>query len=152
MLKKTITYIDYNDEERTEDHYFHLTKAELLDWQMSVSGGMQAYLNTIMESRDNVAIYQAFREIFVMSYGVKSPDGRQFVKNDEVRDAFFQSEAWSEMIMEVMSDPSGAAEIMASIVPKDLRNEVLTRAEEGAPSVSDEIAQPQDFKKKKTKD
>lgn len=123
MLKKTITYTDYNGVERTEDHYFNLSKADLVMMENSVIGGMMQRMKKIVQSQDNVEIMETFRDLISRSYGVKSDDGRRFIKSKELSTEFEQTEAYSELIMELLSDPNKASEFINAILPKGLLQE-----------------------------
>ena len=118
MLKKTITYEDYNGVERTEDFYFNLTKAELTEMELSTEGGLEAMIKRIVAEKNVPAIIKIFKELVLKAYGEKSPDGRRFIKNDEVRDAFAQTEAYSEIFMELATDADAAAAFVNGITPK----------------------------------
>lgn len=120
MLKKTITFTDYDDVERTEDHYFNLSKAELIMMDSEVVGGFKRRLEKIVQSKDTVEIMEVFKDLIHRSYGVKSDDGRRFIKSDAISTEFEQTEAYSELVMELLSDPSKAAEFMNAIIPKGL--------------------------------
>ena len=102
MLKKTVTYVDYNGVKRTEDFYFNLTKAEVAEMELSVQGGFSKMLEEIVASKDNVQIVNLFKQMVLKSYGEKSPDGRRFIKSDEIAQAFAQTEAglliWDQMV------------------------------------------------------
>lgn len=124
MLKKTITYRDYNDVERSEDYYFNISRAEMVLMENSRAGGMTAYYERIVQAKDDVAIMQCFKDLIHMSIGVKSDDGRRFIKNEEIATAFEQSEAYSELLMELFSDPDVALDFMAKIMPPNLAKEV----------------------------
>ena len=121
MLKKTITYTDYNGTERTEDFYFNLTKAEILDMDMSEAGGLTAKLNKIIESKDNRELMKHFKCIIHRAYGEKSDDGRRFVKSDEISTGFEQTEAYEELFMELFSDATKAAEFVNGIIPQGIQ-------------------------------
>lgn len=123
MLKKTITYTDYNGVERTEDFYFNLTKAEIVEMQLTTIGGLDEMIQKIIDTKDQSAIITMFKDIVLRAYGVKSPDGKRFIKNDEVRDEFLQSEAYSIIFMELATDAEKAAAFVNGIVPADLQNE-----------------------------
>ena len=82
MLKKTITYRDYNDNERTEDFYFNLTKAELMEMEMSTTGGLAEMIQRIVSAQDAPAIIKIFKELVLTAYGQKSPDGKRFIKKE----------------------------------------------------------------------
>lgn len=119
MLKKTFKFVDYNGVEREEDHYFNISKAELAMMEASMAGGMKTYLEKIVQTQDTVSIMDMFRDFIKKSYGVKSPDGRQFVKNDQVYSEFAQTEAYSELIMELLGSKDAAADFVNGVLPKD---------------------------------
>lgn len=123
MLKKTIAYTDYNGEERKEDFYFNLNKAEVMEMEMSKNGGLSEYIHRIVNSNDNAAIISLFKEIICKSYGEKSLDGKRFVKNEELTNAFIQSEAYSELFMELATNADAAAAFVNGIVPKNMTKE-----------------------------
>ena len=120
MLKKTVTYVDYNGVERTEDFYFNLTKAEVAEMEMSVQGGFSKMLEEIIASKDNVQIVNLFKQMVLKSYGEKSPDGRRFIKSEEIAQAFAQTEAYSEIFMELALNEDKAAEFVNGIMPANL--------------------------------
>ncbi len=120
MIKKTISYTDYNGTKRTENFYFGLNKAEIMDMELSVTGGMRNLLQLIIDKQDVPKIIEAFKKIIKMSYGEKSPDGRRFVKSDELTEAFVQTEAYSELYMELISNADAAADFINGIIPSDV--------------------------------
>lgn len=120
MLKKTITYVDYNGVERTEDFYFNLSKAEVAEMELSVQGGFSKMLEEIVASKDNVQIVNLFKQMVLKSYGEKSPDGRRFIKSEEIAQAFAQTEAYSEIFMELALNEDKAAEFVNGIMPANL--------------------------------
>lgn len=117
MLKKSITYTDYNGVERTEDFYFNLSKAEVMEMELSTSGGLAEMITRIVAAQDAPAIIKVFKDLVLKSYGVKSPDGRRFEKSDELRDEFAQTEAYSQLFMELATDADAAAKFVNGIVP-----------------------------------
>lgn len=117
MLKKTITYTDYDGNERTEDFYFNLTKAECLEMELGSNGGMKKYVERIISAQDGKQLVTLFKEIIDKSYGVKSLDGKRFIKNQEVLDEFKQSEAYSDLFMELATDSDAAAAFVNGVVP-----------------------------------
>lgn len=119
MLKKHVKYTDYNDVEREEDFYFNLTEAEVTEMELSTTGGMAEMIQKIVDAQDGPAIVKVFKDIVLKAYGVKSPDGRQFIKNDEVRNSFAQTEAYSIIFMELATDAKKAAEFVNGIMPKE---------------------------------
>ena len=117
MLKKTFTYVDYNGVERTEDHYFNLSKAELMEMEMSTTGGLAEMINKIVAAQDAPAIVKVFKELVLKAYGQKSADGRRFIKSKELADEFAQTEAYSQLFMELATDADAAAAFVNGIVP-----------------------------------
>lgn len=124
MIKETITYVDYDGNKRTEDHYFNLSKAELTELQMSKKGGFHSYLTRIMSSNDTPEIMSVFKEIITMSYGRKSDDGRRFIKNNELLEDFLQSEAYTEFLMKIIGEEGEAAKFINGLMPSDLMSEI----------------------------
>lgn len=118
MLKKTITYLDYDGNERTEDFYFNLTKAECMEMELSTAGGMQNMIQRIINERDQKKIVEIFKEIILRSYGEKSPDGKRFFKSPEIAAGFAATEAYSELFMELASDSDAAAKFINAVVPE----------------------------------
>lgn len=123
MLKKTIKYTDYNGIERTEDFHFNLSKAELMEMEMSTAGGLAEMIQKIVAAQDQPAIIKLFKELILKAYGEKSADGKRFMKSDELSAAFSQTEAYSELFMELSTDSDKAAEFVNGIVPTDLAKE-----------------------------
>lgn len=121
MLKKTITYTDYNDVERTEDFYFNLSEAELMEMELTVEGGMFEKLQRIIKSKNGPEIVKFFKEMVLKAYGVKSDDGRRFIKSDELSQAFSQTEAYSQLYMEFATNDKAAAEFVNGIMPKKVQ-------------------------------
>ena len=124
MLKKTITYTDYDGNERKEDFYFNLNKAEIMEMEMSTSGGMAEMLQKIVDSQDAPAIIKAFKELVLKSYGQKSPDGKRFIKNATLREEFEQTEAYSQIFMELATNAEEAAKFVNGIIPNDVAKEL----------------------------
>ena len=120
MLKKTVTYVDYNGVERTEDFYFNLSKAEVAEMELSVEGGFSKMLEEIVKSKDNVKIMELFKQMVLKAYGEKSADGKRFVKSKELSEAFSQTEAYSEIFMELALDEKAAAAFVNGIMPANL--------------------------------
>lgn len=128
MLKKEITYMDYNDTTRTESFYFNLSKAELAEMQLSANGGLETYIKNIIEAQDGASMVQIFKDLILKSYGEKSPDGKRFVKSKEISDGFSQTEAYSQLFMELITDDKAAADFINGIMPKDIQDELKKEA------------------------
>lgn len=120
MLKKTITYTDFNDVERTEDFYFNLTEAELTDMNLDENGGLAEKLQRIIDSKEVKQIKDYFKWIVLKAYGEKSDDGRRFMKSPEITKAFEETQAYSDIWMELAYDDKAAAEFVNGIMPKKL--------------------------------
>ena len=116
-IKKTITYTDYNGTERTEDFYFNLSKAELMEMEMSTTGGMIELIQRIVASQDSPAIIKIFKDLIMKAYGEKSLDGKRFIKSEEISNAFAQTEAYSQLFMELATDADAAAKFVNGIIP-----------------------------------
>lgn len=120
MIKKTITYTDYNGNQRTENFYFNLTKAEVTRMEMSVQGGMAEMIDRIIAAQDAPSLIDTFENMIQKSYGVKTPDGRGFTKRPEDLESFMATEAYSELFMELVTDAAAAAEFVNGIMPNDI--------------------------------
>lgn len=119
MIKKTITYTDYNGNQRTESFWFNLTKAEVTRMEMSVQGGMAEMIDRIIAAQDAPSLISTFETMIQKSYGVKTPDGRGFVKRPEDLENFMATEAYSELFMELVTNAAAAAEFVNGIMPND---------------------------------
>lgn len=124
MLKKTIKYTDYNGSERIEDFYFNLSKAEIMEMEMSTTGGLTEMISKIVATQDAPAIIKIFKDLVLRAYGEKSPDGKRFIKSEEISTAFAQSEAYSNLFMELAFDADAASNFVNGIIPKDLTKEL----------------------------
>lgn len=123
MLKKSITYTDYNGVERTEDFWFNLSKAEIMEMEMSTTGGLAELIKKIVQVQDAPAIIKIFKDLILKAYGEKSADGKHFMKEDEngrpLADMFKQTEAYSNLFMELAQDADAAAKFVNGIIPAD---------------------------------
>ena len=124
MYKETVTYTDFNDFERTEDCYFHLNEAELAKLEMSISGGFVEMVDKAIKAMDGKTIMDTFDNIMHQSYGVKSPDGRKFIKNEEVWLDFKETEAYSIIFVKLVTDAEYAAKFIRGILPKKMAESV----------------------------
>lgn len=124
MIKKTITYTDYNGVERTEDFYFNLSKAELMEMELGTDGGFTELLTKIVKTKDVPSLTKIFKEFIFKAYGEKSSDGKRFIKSPELSEAFSQTEAYSILFMELATNDEKAAEFMNGVIPSDLSEKV----------------------------
>lgn len=122
MLKKTIKYSDYNGVEREEPFYFNLSKAEVAEMNLSTTGGYIEMINQIIEAKDTASLVKAFKELLLKAYGERSVDGKYFIKIDEngrpLCNKFMQTEAYSELFMELSQNTESAIEFVNGIMPK----------------------------------
>jgi hypothetical protein len=120
MLKRTIKYTDYNGEERTETFHFNLNKAEVTEMEMRHPGGIDGWLESLVNEKDQNKIVDTFKELVLSSYGEKSPDGKYFVKSPELSAKFSQTEAYVELFMMLATDAVAAAEFFKAVIPPQL--------------------------------
>lgn len=104
MYKKEIEYIDYNGDPRKETKYFNLSKAELMEMELSTQAGIEEMIRMMIATKDNAKIVQTYKDLILKSYGIKSEDGTRFIKSQQLREEFEQSEAYSEFFMELLSN------------------------------------------------
>lgn len=129
MLKKTIKYTDFDGNEATEDVYFNLTKAEVAEMELASSrinpdgtssGGMEQMLSDVVASGSGAQIIDAFKEILAKAYGIRSEDGKRFIKSYDLFDEFTQTAAYSEFFMELITDADAASTFIKAIMPPEL--------------------------------
>lgn len=124
MLKKDITFTNFNDEEVTQTFFFHLSKADLIRMETSVKGGLGDHLTRIVEGDDDKIIMGEFEKLILSSYGVKSEDGNRFIKTPEQTEEFRQSEAYSDLLMELCTNEGAAISFITGIVPHNLKSDL----------------------------
>lgn len=117
MLEKKIKYTDLRGHEREDTFMFHLNKSELLKLEMSVPGGFTAKINKMVDKEDTPEIVETFENFILSSYGEISEDGKSFIKNKELTDRFKNSEAYSELFMELISNPESAKAFISGVIP-----------------------------------
>ena len=119
MIKETIKYTDYNGIERAEDFCFNLSKAEIMEMELSTTGGLAELIQKIVKEQDAPAIIKIFKDLILRAYGEKSADGKRFIKSDELALAFSQTEAYSNLFMKLATDADAAAKFINGIIPAD---------------------------------
>lgn len=124
MLKKTIKYTDYDDKEVSEDFYFHLSKAELVELEIVEKEGLAAALQKIVAEEDRQKIVEYFKKIILMAYGERSADGRRFIKTKELRQEFEQTGAYSELFIELATNADAASEFIRGVIPSSLAKDL----------------------------
>lgn len=122
MFAKTVTYTDYNNVERTETFYFNLTKAEVLEMELGTTGGLSAMIQGVIDAKDTPQLIKIFKDLVLKAYGEKSADGRRFIKNAQISEDFSQTEAYSEIFMELATNDKAASAFVEGITPKGLEN------------------------------
>lgn len=131
MHKVPMTYTDFNGIQRTETFYFNLTKAELIDMQLTTYGGYAETVKAIIDAKDQPALISIFKELLMKAYGKKSPDGRRFDKNPEITADFVNCQAYSDLYMKLVMDDEYAADFISRLIPADLAAEAAKAAQEG---------------------
>lgn len=116
MLKKTVTYVDYDGVERTESFYFNLSESEIVEMELGVDGGWRERMQRIIDSKDAPTLMREFKNLIMMSYGKKSDDGRRFMKSKEISEEFIQTEAYNKIFMELVTDDKAAANFANGII------------------------------------
>ena len=116
MFKKEIEYQDFNGQQRKEMFYFNLSKAELMEMELSTQAGMEEMIKMLIATKDNAKIVQTFKDLILKSYGIKSEDGTRFIKTPELREAFEQSNAYSELFMEILSNTDAQVAFINGVV------------------------------------
>lgn len=129
MIKKTINFKDFDGNPRTEDFYFNLTVDEIMELQFSETEGLAEYINTIIKSDDNAEIYQTFKKIILKAIGKKSDDGRRFMKSEEIKDEFSQTNAFSAMLVEFMTNAEAGASFIDALIPTEELNKIVAAVE-----------------------
>lgn len=140
MLKKEITFDDFNGDKATDTLYFNLTKSEIIEMEVGYDGGLDATIKRIIETNDRQALFKEFKKIILASYGEKSDDGKRFQKSDEIRKAFAQTAAYDALFVELATNADAAAAFMKGILPKDMAAEVA-RLENETPTLPAPVAQ-----------
>lgn len=121
MLKKTMAYTDFNGETRKEDFFFNLTRAEVTELELSENGGLSEKIKRITESKDVPEIFRIFKNLILKSYGIISPDGKRFIKSPELSEEFSQTEAYSDLFMELAQNSDSAAAFVNGIMPQNIQ-------------------------------
>lgn len=134
MLKETIKYVDYNGVERSEDHYFNLTKTEIMKMELGIKGGLTEMIQRIISAQDTPALMEIFDELIHKSYGVKGADGKRFEKNEENWLVFKESGAYDVLFMELATNAEKAAKFINGIVPADIAEEAAKQG--GIPMIA----------------
>lgn len=120
MISKKVTFKDFLGNTRTEEHFFNFTQAELLEMQNSQNGGFDAMIRRLIQAQDQPGIMAAVKDVIRKSYGRISLDGRKFEKSEEIWKDFEQTEAYSQIFMELYTDHEKASEFVNGLIPEGL--------------------------------
>lgn len=120
MLTKAIKYTNFNGQEVTKNFYFNITKAEIALRELESDGTWSETLKNIQKSDKGSVVMPEFRKIIKWTYGQKSDDGESFEKSDAIWERFNNSEPWSVLIMELLTDAGYAAEFINACMPADI--------------------------------
>lgn len=142
MLKRNITYEDFNGDTVTETFYFNLTKPEILELEVSYKEGIEGALKKMLAEEDRAALLELFKKIITSSYGEKSVDGKRFIKSAQLTEEFTQTNAYATLYMELLADSDAAANFINGVVPSDLAAEAQKQ------ETQDKIAAALNLKKK----
>lgn len=124
MIHETVTYKDWNGLERTETFYFHFTQAELMEMEMSTEGGFAERVQRMIDAKNTAELIKIVKKFVLDAYGEKSADGRRFMKNEELRTAFVECPAYSEIFMKLATDSEAASKFVNGVVPADMAERV----------------------------
>lgn len=133
MFTKEIKFKDFNNNNQSITAFFHLSKAELIELQLTKDGGFAEYVQSIVDAKDESALVATFKELIDFSYGIKSDDGQYFEKSEEILKRFKSSPAYSELFMELATDETGAAAFINGVIPSDLRQAELPQDKPSGP-------------------
>jgi hypothetical protein len=144
MLKKPIAYTDFNGEQQTDDFYFHLSKSDLAKMEITTPGGMKGFLQKIIDDQNGANIIETFQMFIGMSFGVRSDDGKTFMKSRELTDTFLCSAAYDELFMELVTNANAGVEFVKGIIPTDLARQVqdINLPEPAQPSQQELLEMP----------
>lgn len=134
MLKRTITYTDFDDNVVSEVHYFNISNSELIELNVQYEGGAQAFFQRIVEAQDGKAIIEQFKKLILFAYGQKSEDGKRFVKSDALREEFSQTIAFDALFMDLATNTESAAQFVNGVIPKDLAAKVKAMTPQDKPT------------------
>lgn len=129
MIIIPISYTDYNGVQRNEKHMFNLNKAEMLEMELTTAGGMNETIKAIIETKDTPALVKIFKDLILKSYGVKSLDGKQFVKSEKLSTEFSQTEAYSELFMKLATDADAASTFVNGVISDDVITQAVSAIE-----------------------
>lgn len=140
MLKRTIEYVDFDGNNRKEDFYFNLNKSEVIKW-LTTTGDytLDRVVERLGKERNGKKIMEIFEDLIHRSYGEKSLDGRRFVKNEEIWLNFYETEAYSVLFTELVTDAKKASAFINGIIPNDMATDIARVAKEHPDALPEEL-------------
>jgi len=120
MIKKTVTYEDFNGEKKTKELWFHFSESEITNEELTTEGGLYNTIRKMTEEQDRIMLAKLFRQIILKSYGEKSADGERFMKSQEIMDNFEHSAAYDALYMELATDTQKVSDFVKGTLPKNL--------------------------------
>lgn len=133
MLKRTISYTNFDGDAKSKTFYFNLTKTELIELDMHADGGLAASMQRIVDSKEGATLITEFQRIILLSYGERSEDGDRFTKSDDISEAFSQTAAFDALFMELATDETKAADFIMGIMPPELMSQMQTEINQARP-------------------
>lgn len=124
MLKKEVNYTDFDGNEVKDVLWFHLNEIEIKEMDKDISGGLIKYMEKIIDTDNADALIDIFKDLMIRSYGIKTPDGKHFYKNDEIKNDFIHSAVFPKLYMEFITNTNAAVDFINGIVPADIRNKM----------------------------
>jgi hypothetical protein len=121
MIKETVTYTDFDNNEVTEELYFHISTSELIDWYAQEGEDFPEQLKKLAESGNAPVIINTFKEIMAKGYGARvEGNSTRFFKDDRQTKEFISSPAFDQLLFDLMSDPKRAEKFFNGMFPADL--------------------------------
>lgn len=145
MLKETITFTNFDGKQVTETHYFNLTRAELVQWEMEHNEGVAEYFLRISQSNNKPELGQAFHDFLRRTYGLKSEDGNRHMKSEEISENFEHSAAFDEFYIKLITDEGFAGRFIKGVLPKEWLKDgaveqIMATGDERLRAVADTVA------------
>lgn len=120
MLKRGITYEDFNGETVTDIFYFNISKPELIEMEVEYAEGFGSWIKKIIDAKDHKTLLYQFKKLVLLAYGEKSEDGKRFIKNDQLREEFSQTAAYQSLFIELATNDNAASTFLIGALPKDM--------------------------------
>ena len=142
MFSRTFTYTGYDGKPHTDTWWFNLSEAELYEMELSKIGGVNGMMNRLLREEKPGEIVKMFKEIILGAVGERSADGRKFLKNEEIRQDFYQSKAYSDLFVELVSSGEALSTFLRGAIPEDVRLKLEAADKEAAEAAPEQIVMP----------